>query len=237
MLNSSSTPIVEGITDASITEDYHNLSHHGKSEEKLAQLRALDMQHMKMLHHLYGGLKSVKEDQETLLDRTHAKCRDCSNTIVIVVAQTKRPRHTDQAAHAKSRGIHTQGMLVQKINACVHGPGDILQCKPIATKAKRRIARHACAMFSFQGDELLLVSSQGLQLLLTQLQLMLHLGLLRPSQTACDPLLQGVDPCLRLCQLLRHAWRQVGSIGETRRAACLVGEAGAFAKLPAVRGV
>ena len=70
MLNSSSTPIVEGITDASITEDYHNLSHHGKSEEKLAQLRALDMQHMKMLNHLYSGLKSVKEDQDTLLDRT-----------------------------------------------------------------------------------------------------------------------------------------------------------------------
>jgi hypothetical protein len=70
MLNSSSTPIVEGITDASITEDYHNLSHHGKSEEKLAQLRALDVQHMKMLGHLYGGLKSVKEDQESLLDRT-----------------------------------------------------------------------------------------------------------------------------------------------------------------------
>jgi hypothetical protein len=70
MLNSSSTPIVEGITEVSITEDYHNLSHHGKSEDKLAQLRALDMHQMMMLKHLYGNLKSVKEGEENLLDRT-----------------------------------------------------------------------------------------------------------------------------------------------------------------------
>ena len=70
MLNSSSTPIVEGVNEVSITEDYHNLSHHGKSEEKLSQLRALDMRHMQALNQLFRDLKGVKEDQETLLDRS-----------------------------------------------------------------------------------------------------------------------------------------------------------------------
>jgi len=70
MLNSSSTPIVEGVTEVAITEDYHNLSHHGKSEEKLAQLRALDMWNMRQINALLNDLKSVREDQDTLLDRT-----------------------------------------------------------------------------------------------------------------------------------------------------------------------
>ena len=53
-----------------ITDGYHNLSHHGKAPDKLAQLRALDTMHMKLLAKLYGDLKAVKEDEATLLDRT-----------------------------------------------------------------------------------------------------------------------------------------------------------------------
>src|SRR6185503_13067908 len=59
MLDSAATPAVEGITDIAITEGYHNLSHHGKSPEKLAQLRALDLAHMKLLANLYADLRSV----------------------------------------------------------------------------------------------------------------------------------------------------------------------------------
>ena len=70
MLDSVSTPVVEGITDTSITETYHNLSHHGKADDKLTQLRALDVGHMKCLAKLYGDMKSVTEGEETLLDRT-----------------------------------------------------------------------------------------------------------------------------------------------------------------------
>ena len=36
-----------------ITDGYHNLSHHGKSEEKLAQLKAIDEWHMKLLANLF----------------------------------------------------------------------------------------------------------------------------------------------------------------------------------------
>ncbi|HVS52377.1 MAG TPA: DUF1552 domain-containing protein [Opitutaceae bacterium] len=70
MLDSAATPAVEGITDIAITEGYHNLSHHGKSPEKLAQLRALDVAHMKLLANLFTDLKGVREDEDTLLDRT-----------------------------------------------------------------------------------------------------------------------------------------------------------------------
>ncbi len=69
MLNSVATPVV-AIPGETITDSYHNLSHHGKAEEKLAQLRVLDEWHMKLLNALFGELKAVKEGGENLLDRT-----------------------------------------------------------------------------------------------------------------------------------------------------------------------
>jgi hypothetical protein len=69
MLDSVSTPVVE-ISGATISDGYHNLSHHGKSEAKLAQLRIIDSWHMRLLADLFKGLKSVQENGETLLDRT-----------------------------------------------------------------------------------------------------------------------------------------------------------------------
>lgn len=69
MLNSVGTPVVE-IPGHAINDGYHNLSHHGKSDEKLAQLRLIDLEHMKLLDHLLTDLKSVQEQGETLLDRS-----------------------------------------------------------------------------------------------------------------------------------------------------------------------
>jgi len=69
MLNSVGTPVVQ-IACATITDSYHNLSHHGKAEEKLSQLKVIDEWHMKLLAGLFKGLKSVREDGATLLDRT-----------------------------------------------------------------------------------------------------------------------------------------------------------------------
>jgi len=69
MLDSVSTPVVE-ITGVTINDGYHNLSHHGKSEDKLAQLRIIDSWHMRLLADLFKGLKGVQEGGETLLDRT-----------------------------------------------------------------------------------------------------------------------------------------------------------------------
>jgi hypothetical protein len=58
------------IRGATISDGYHNLSHHGKSEAKLAQLRMIDTWHMRLLADLFKGLKGVREGEETLLDRS-----------------------------------------------------------------------------------------------------------------------------------------------------------------------
>src|SRR4051794_9388895 len=69
MLNSVGTPVVQ-IAGATITDSYHNLSHHGLAEDKLTQLKVIDEWHMKLLAELFKGLKSAKEGGATLLDRT-----------------------------------------------------------------------------------------------------------------------------------------------------------------------
>jgi len=56
--------------DATITDGYHNLSHHGKSETKRSQLQAIDQWHMKLLANLLTDLKTASEEGESLLDRT-----------------------------------------------------------------------------------------------------------------------------------------------------------------------
>ena len=69
MLDSVSTPVLD-LDDANITDGYHNLSHHGKSEAKRSQLQTIDQWHMKLLAKLFSDLKSVREGEDTLLDRT-----------------------------------------------------------------------------------------------------------------------------------------------------------------------
>ncbi len=69
MLDSVASPVVT-VPGSTIKDGYHSLSHHGKSEEKLAQLDAIDREHMKLLSELFSGLKNVKEDGAALLDRT-----------------------------------------------------------------------------------------------------------------------------------------------------------------------
>jgi hypothetical protein len=69
MLDGVSTPVLE-IPDARITDGYHNLSHHGRSEDKRSQLKTIDELHMKLLGELIADLKAVKEDEDSLLDRT-----------------------------------------------------------------------------------------------------------------------------------------------------------------------
>jgi hypothetical protein len=68
MLNSVATPVLQ-IKGATITDGYHNLSHHGKAEDKLAQLKTIDEWHMRLLAGLFAELKSVREGDARLLDR------------------------------------------------------------------------------------------------------------------------------------------------------------------------
>jgi hypothetical protein len=69
LLDSVNSPAIE-FGDVKTTDGYHNLSHHGKSESKLAQLKAIDHWHMKLLDDLFTQLKAVREQDRPLLDRT-----------------------------------------------------------------------------------------------------------------------------------------------------------------------
>jgi hypothetical protein len=69
MLDSVNSPAIE-YGDTKLTDGYHNISHHGKAEAKLSQLKAVDQWHMKLLDGLFSDLKAVKEDGESLFDRT-----------------------------------------------------------------------------------------------------------------------------------------------------------------------
>ena len=69
LLDSVNSPAIE--VDGEATSDgYHNLSHHGRSEDKLKQLEIIDKWHMKLLVELLDGLKAFEEDGEPLLNRT-----------------------------------------------------------------------------------------------------------------------------------------------------------------------
>jgi hypothetical protein len=69
MLDGVSTPVLD-LPDATITDGYHNLSHHGRSEAKRSQLEIIDHWHMKLLGNLIADLKAVREGEDSLLDRT-----------------------------------------------------------------------------------------------------------------------------------------------------------------------
>src|SRR5213083_3247087 len=69
LLDSVNSPAIE-LDGVKVTDGYHNLSHHGKSEEKLAQLKTIDEWQMKLLAGLFSELKQLKEEGEPLLDRT-----------------------------------------------------------------------------------------------------------------------------------------------------------------------
>src|SRR6476660_5364601 len=69
LLDSVNSPAIE-FGEVKTTDGYHNLSHHGKSQEKLAQLKAIDEWHMKLLADLFRDLQAAREEGDPLLDRT-----------------------------------------------------------------------------------------------------------------------------------------------------------------------
>ncbi|MEI6464736.1 MAG: DUF1552 domain-containing protein [Verrucomicrobiota bacterium] len=70
LLDSVNSPTIDLDHDVKITDGYHNLSHHGRSEGKIAQLKAIDQWHMRLLANLFNDLKAIQEDGESLFDRT-----------------------------------------------------------------------------------------------------------------------------------------------------------------------
>jgi hypothetical protein len=58
-------PPISGVSD-----NWHNLSHHGKDPEKIAQLRLIETEQLLALRDLLAKLKETQEESETLFDRT-----------------------------------------------------------------------------------------------------------------------------------------------------------------------
>ena len=69
MLDSVNSPTIE-VEGTDISEGYHSLSHHGKNDNKIKQLEAIDQWHMRLLSDLFANMKEAKEGDGTLLDRT-----------------------------------------------------------------------------------------------------------------------------------------------------------------------
>lgn len=69
LLDSVNSPAID-VEGTHLTDGYHNLSHHGRSPAKIAQLEAIDHEHMKLLDGLFNQLKEKREGSDRLLDRT-----------------------------------------------------------------------------------------------------------------------------------------------------------------------
>ena len=61
----NAVPVIPGVT-----QDWHNLSHHGQDPAKLAELRVIELQQMQLVGELLTKLKNTPEAGGTLLDRT-----------------------------------------------------------------------------------------------------------------------------------------------------------------------
>jgi hypothetical protein len=61
----NAVPIIDGVT-----QDWHVLSHHGQDPAKLAELKVVEIQQMKLFGELLAKLKKTQEQGASLLDRT-----------------------------------------------------------------------------------------------------------------------------------------------------------------------
>jgi hypothetical protein len=94
MVDGFATPVFE-IADQQRTRDgYHNLSHHGQSKEKLAELEKVDLQQMRHLRDLFASLAATPvADGSRLLDQTmvlygsnlgDANVHNCTNLPILL---------------------------------------------------------------------------------------------------------------------------------------------------------
>ena len=65
LLGTSLVPPIQGVS-----QGHHDLSHHGRDPQKIAQLRTVEVELMKCVRELLEKLKQTQEQGESLLDRT-----------------------------------------------------------------------------------------------------------------------------------------------------------------------
>jgi hypothetical protein len=70
MVDAFATPVFEISSEERSLNGYHNLSHHGQAESKIAQLKRVDHRQMQVLRQLVENLGSKPAGDARLLDRT-----------------------------------------------------------------------------------------------------------------------------------------------------------------------
>ena len=70
MIDAFATPVFEINTNLRSINGYHNLSHHGQVEEKIAQLETVDHRQMRLLHNLLQAFASTPLLDKRFLDHT-----------------------------------------------------------------------------------------------------------------------------------------------------------------------
>ncbi len=70
MVDGFATPVFEISEAEKSLNGYHNLSHHGQAQEKIAQLERVDRRQMEVLRSCLAGLADQREEGDRLLDRT-----------------------------------------------------------------------------------------------------------------------------------------------------------------------
>ena len=70
MVDAFATPVFELHKDQQTTDGYHNLSHHGQSAEKVAQLEDADRQQMSLLRNVLQNFADKQHGEQRLLDST-----------------------------------------------------------------------------------------------------------------------------------------------------------------------
>ncbi|MBG88384.1 MAG: hypothetical protein CMO80_15990 [Verrucomicrobiales bacterium] len=70
MVDAFATPVFEVSAKEKTLNGYHNLSHHGQAEDKVAQLERVDHRQMRVLDRLFTDLSIAREHGTRLLDRT-----------------------------------------------------------------------------------------------------------------------------------------------------------------------
>lgn len=102
-----------------VKTDWHNLSHHGKDDEKIAELRLIEEAEFEAFSQFLTQLTGVKEDDRTLLDHTsvlfgsnlgNASAHDWHNLPIIVAGGGYR--HGNYVSHDSKDNTPLSNLLV-----------------------------------------------------------------------------------------------------------------------------
>lgn len=103
MVDGFATPAFEVDEKQRTGDGYHNLSHHGQSQKKLAELEKVDLQQMRLLSDLFASLAMTStSDGQRLLDQTmvlygsnlgDANVHNCTNLPILLAGGGLRHGH------------------------------------------------------------------------------------------------------------------------------------------------